>query len=506
MTEPTQDGLSLQEKKVLLALTERDAQTPEELLKSGGFGQTVEVMNAASWLQAKGLVSIAETVTSFYSLAKKQWAHKDLPERRALKFVNKRRGSCTIKELGESGKVKEKEVGIAVGWLKRKGWANVEKVEGEKCLVMTAEGRKALDERGADEKLIERLAKGDISEHEAPADLLKKLKSRQDIISEREVVKRTIELTEAGRKMAAAGLDLRDEVAQLTPRMLATGKWKDFQFKRYDVGVFAPAAHGGRPHPMRLLIDDIRQIFLEMGFTEIEGDYVESCFWNMDVLFIPQDHPARELQDTLYVKDSVHDVGAEGELADKVKAIHQDGGGTGSSGWGYAWSPNEAARKLLRTHTTVNTIRYLSEHPDPPVKVFSIGKVFRKEAVDATHLPEFMQIEGIIMEEGANFPMLQGVLVEFYKRMGFEKVRLRPAFFPYTEPSMEIEVKWKGAWMELGGSGIFRPEVTAPFGVKHPVLAWGLGLERLAMNVLGIKDIRDLYISDTDWLKSQPMI
>ena len=239
-----------------------------------------------------------------------------------------------------------------------------------------------------------------------------------------------------------------------------------------------------------------------MGFTEIEGDYVESAFWNMDALFIPQDHPARELQDTLYLDDPKSFLLDDEEAVAAVKAVHETGGDTGSTGWRYDWSREVAQQALLRTHTTVSTIRYLSEHREPPVRVFAVGRVFRREALDATHLPEFTQVEGIIMEEEASFGMLIGVLKEFYRRMGFPDVRVRPAYFPYTEPSMEIEVKFGDRWLELGGSGIFRPEVTAPFGIDTPVLAWGLGLERLAMLRLGLKDIRMLYQSDLEWLKT----
>jgi len=161
---------------------------------------------------------------------------------------------------------------------------------------------------------------------------------------------------------------------------------------------------------------------------------------------------------------------------------------------------------ILRTHTTVNTIRYLANNPEPPAKIFSIEKVFRRENIDTTHLPEFYQIEGIVYEKDANFSELIGILKEFYGKMGFEKTRFRPAYFPYTEPSMEIEVEWNGKWMELGGSGMFRPEVTEPLGIREPVLAWGLGLERMAMMVLGLKDIRELYFSDIEWLKNLPLL
>ncbi len=242
-----------------------------------------------------------------------------------------------------------------------------------------------------------------------------------------------------------------------------------------------------------------------MGFEEIEGDYVESCFWNMDVLFIPQDHPARDMQDTLYCKKPKK-MEIDRDLLRVIKEIHENGGNTSSRGWGYRFSEEEAKKVLLRTHTTVNTIRYLYKNPEPPAKVFSIGKVFRRENLDATHLPEFYQIEGIVHEEGANFRQLIGILKEFYRRIGFEKIRFRPAYFPYTEPSMEMEVFWKGKWMELGGSGIFRPEVTLPAGVKNPVLAWGLSLERLAMLKLDLDDIRILYENDLKWLNEVPLL
>ena len=210
----------------------------------------------------------------------------------------------------------------------------------------------------------------------------------------------------------------------------------------------------------------------------------------MDVLFIPQDHPARDLQDTFYLSEPASFVINDQDLVEQVKAIHEDRGETESAGWGSKWSKQKAQQALLRTHTTVGTIRYLSDNPDPPVRVFSVGRVFRREALDATHLPEFTQVEGIIVEPEANFGMLIGVLKEFYRRLGCHEVRVGAAYFPCGDK-----------WVELGGAGIFRPEVTAPFGIEHPVLAWGLGLERLAMLHLGIKDIRMLYQSDLQWLK-----
>jgi len=498
------ESLSNSEKKVLLALQELGESSPDEIEENGDFSGRVEVMNASSWLQTKKLVSIEEHIERFYALAKKQLEHKDLPERRALKQLKKSNGSLSIAELGKSGKVRPNEIPIAIGWLKRKGWAAIEKRNGETFLVLTEKGKASHNKKGKDEVTIAILAKGEVPETELDQGVIQELKKRQDIIKEREVLSRTIKLTEEGEKIAGSGLEIKKEVSQLEPQMLQTGEWKDVHFRPYDVNAFAPPLMHGKQHPMMAIIEDIRSAFLDMGFTEISGNYVESCFWNMDVLFIPQDHPARELQDTFYLKRKPVDL--DPKLVEIIKSMHEGGWKTESQGWNYDWDLEIARRSLLRTHTTVRTIHYLSQNPKPPEKTFIIGRVFRNESLDMTHLPEFYQVDGIIMEEDANFPMLIGILKEFYRRLGFEDVRLRPGYFPYTEPSMEIEVLYQGKWMELGGSGIFRPEVTAPFGIDAPVLAWGLGLERLAMHRLGLKDIRELYISDLKWLREASLL
>ncbi len=284
--------------------------------------------------------------------------------------------------------------------------------------------------------------------------------------------------------------------------MLQTGRWRDVRFRKYDVTAYAPSSHGGKRHPLTRYIEKIRRIFLEMGFTEIEGDFLGPAFWSFDALFQPQDHPARDMLDTFYVKGDLKSELPERRVVKRVAAMHEEGGGIGSTGWGYKWDLAEAKRPMLRPHTTAQTIEYLAEHPNPPQKAFIVGKVFRTDAPDSTHLPgEFHQMEGVIMEEGATLSMLMGTLEEFYRKMGLEEVRFRPGYFPYTEPSMEPEAYLKGQWIELGGSGIFRPEVTAPFGITTPVLAWGLGLERLVMVLEGLADIRALVWNDLEWLR-----
>jgi len=503
--DKTIQELSQNEKKVLLTLEKlKGKASPEDIFKNGEFNQEAEVMNASSWLQSKKLVTVEQHIKTVYSLGKegKHFLEKGLPEKRALKFISDKNGKTSLKEV--SSVLDEQEKSVAVGWLKRNDWATIKKEKDDTILEITDNGKKALKTETEEEKILKILEKN--PNIEVDKNKIISLLSRKNIIKEKEVVTSTVILTDAGKKVLEKGINIEEEISQITPSVIKSGEWKNKTIRPYDIHAFAPAVYGGKAHPLVDLISKIRQIFVQMGFQEIEGDYIESCFWNMDVLFIPQDHPAREMQDTLYCKNPSNFKIKEKDLIEKIAKVHEDGGGTSSTGWGYKFSNAESERVLLRTHTTVNTIRYLYNHPKPPCKVFSIGKVFRKESIDTTHLPEFYQIEGIVYEEKANFKQLVGILKEFYKRMGFEKIRFRPGYFPYTEPSMEVDVFWNGKWMELGGSGMFRPEVTEPIGVKNPVLAWGLGLERLAMMKFGLNDIRRLYVSDLDWLKKKSLI
>jgi phenylalanyl-tRNA synthetase alpha chain len=326
---------------------------------------------------------------------------------------------------------------------------------------------------------------------------LELLKTRQDVlkISERKEI--TLVPTGEGIKLGESS-SIGETISQLTPELLISKGWKSMKFREYDVNTFVTPEKPAKRHPLQKLIDEIRGIFVELGFEEISGNLLESAFWNFDALFVAQDHPARDMHDTFYLKEpKVIEIPKFMELKDRIKKTHEKGGTTGSSGWGGLWNENIAKKTLLRTHTTAVTARYLSglKKNDPPRKVFSIGKVFRNEAVDYKHLPEFYQVEGIIVDEKVNFRHLLGILKEFYDRMGFS-VRFRPGYFPYTEMSIEPEIylKERDEWIELGGAGIFRPEVVKPlFGFDCPVLAWGLGLDRVAALRLGLSDIRTLY-------------
>jgi len=498
------EGLSHSEKKVLVALQKLEGRaSPEKVFEAGDFQQLVEVMNAASWLQSKGALEIEESARKAYALRDRSLLEKGVPERRAIVLIGERGGSLGVKDL-EAAMGKE-ESSMAIGWLMKKKLARLDKSGAEPMLHLSDEGRANLGREMPDEALLKKLGEGDIFEDQVDKAALELLKARKGVLQDKLIVSRVLRLNRLGNEIVALGVEITDEVAQLTPELLQTGKWKGASFRRYDIRTFAPCQYPAKKHPITRIADEVRRIFVEMGFNEIDDEYVQSAFWNMDALFTPQDHPARELQDTFYLKSPGRLPLEDEEIVQKVKAVHENGGDTGSLGWRYAWCREEAERALLRTHTTVNTIKYLAMHPDPPAKVFCISRVFRNESIDMTHLPEFQQIEGIIMEEGANFDMLVCTLKDFYHRMGFDKVRVRPGPFPYTEPSLEVDVFYNGSWMELGGAGVFRPEVTGPLGIKHPVLAWGLGFERLAMLKWNLKDVRELYVTDLDMLRQNPI-
>jgi phenylalanyl-tRNA synthetase alpha chain len=331
------------------------------------------------------------------------------------------------------------------------------------------------------------------------------LMKRRQIIRTDVDKKITVEVTASGKKLIsdAKGISLEIE-DHLTSEMLKSGSWKSKKFRHYDITINVPSITGGKRHFVRQSIDYIKKVWLELGFKEMEGNLIQSAFWDLDALFVPQDHPARNMQDSFYIKDPAN--AKLPAIKKKIKDVHETGADTGSKGWGGKWSEEEASKNMLRTHTTVLSARTIAslKKEDLPAKFFSVNKVFRNEVLSWKHLFEFHQVEGIVIDPNATLKHLKGYLSEFYKKLGFEKVRMRPAHFPYTEPSLEVEVfhPIKKEWVELGGAGIFRPEVVKSLlGIDVPVLAWGQGLERGIMDFYKFKDIRMLYNNNLKEIK-----
>jgi phenylalanyl-tRNA synthetase alpha chain len=262
---------------------------------------------------------------------------------------------------------------------------------------------------------------------------------------------------------------------------------------------------GGRTHPYRAFLNEVKTRLVSMGFEEMRGPLVENEFWDMDALFMPQFHPAREIHDVYFVREPRESAPIPQPFAKNVARAHENGTGTGSVGWRYPFDPGRARRLVLRSQGTAVSARTMAAKPKIPGKYFSIARCFRYDHVDATHAPDFFQVEGIVLGEDITFRTLLGLLRLFAVEVArAREVKFLPAYFPYTEPSVEMHAKHPTlGWMELGGAGLFRPEVTLPLGVKVPVIAWGLGLDRMAMTALGLSDIRDLFTPDLETLRAQ---
>ncbi|XP_060108660.1 phenylalanine--tRNA ligase alpha subunit [Heteronotia binoei] len=302
------------------------------------------------------------------------------------------------------------------------------------------------------------------------------------------------------KKGSAFSTTVTKQETDLTPEMIASGSWRDMKFKAYNFEALGIMPESGHLHPLLKVRSQFRQIFLEMGFTEMPtNNFIESSFWNFDALYQPQQHPARDQHDTFFLKDPAEATDFPMDYLKRVKRVHSQGG-YGSQGYKYDWKLEEARKNVLRTHTTAVSARMLyqlaQQEKFTPAKYFSIDRVFRNETLDATHLAEFHQIEGVVADYGLTLGDLMGVLKEFFTKLGITQLRFKPAYNPYTEPSMEVFSYHQGLkkWVEVGNSGVFRPEMLLPMGLPEGVsiIAWGLSLERPTMIKYGINNIRDL--------------
>ena len=471
------------ERKVFLALRKLKRASIDEICNETGIDRD-RVSRAIYWLISKGLVRIVE-IKDFVIKRKKDI----LPEYELYNYL-KNEGPKSVKELKE----RFSNLEILIGWLKRK-----DLIEIKNGIVYPKEFKET-----PDLKLFEKI-KEEVFYSSLDDELRKgfdMLKHRKEYVEVREIAKKFYEITPKGESIPLE-FDTRERILQLTSDIISKIKSGELSYEHLNIGeieLVRKPVKVSRIHPLRELINEIREIFLEMGFEEISGRIVENSFWNFDALFVPQDHPAREMQDTFYLSIP-EKIEIEDDFVENVKIAHE--GGVYSKGWRYNWRKDLAEKALLRTHTTAVTIRYLAMNGNKEAKVFCIGRVYRKEKITYKHLPEFHQVEGIVVGD-VTFRDLIGILSEFYKRLGFERIRFRPSYFPYTEPSLEIEIFFekKEKWLELGGAGMFRPEVVRPFGITYNVLAWGLGLERLLMLKHDLDDIRKIYFSDIDWLRS----
>ena len=449
------------EKKIITSLKENPIQTPETLEKSTQLLPD-QIRRGIEWLKLKNLAIVDETKSSTISLGKNglDSFEKGLPERRLLNLV--KNGPRKLFDL-------QKELGFifgpAMGLCRKNNWIETSSDE----III-----KIIPSILPGEKTLQQIGNGKLSKGELDTTDLTDLLKRPDFIVENIVKSKKISLTNSAKSI---------DISNISGAI--------------DVEAKVPEFFVARTHPLKDTIDEIREIFVTLGFSEILGNMTQSSFWNFDALFTPQDHPARELQDTFFLDSiSAKKIGTAEQIR-KVSDSHK-------KNWRYQWDINEARKMVLRTHTTCVTIKHLAENKPDEARIFSLGRVFRNEKVSYKHLVEFNQIEGIVVGKDANLRNLMGIQREFYKRIGITKIKFWPTFFPYTEPSLQTMVynEKLGKWIELFGMGIFRPEVIKPLGITKPVLAWGGGIERIAMLKYDLDDVREFYNNNLGWLRS----
>ena len=475
-----------------------------KLLVTQGFNDS-SISRASNWLLARGYLHVDEFRRTRIRLGPEgeRFVKTGLPERLLLTaLVHKK---CTLSKIQESSGLSSNEVSLAIGWARRKGWIQIRKENGETILVPADTA-----EKGQDEILLERLVAGplEIDDLNPPMkEALESLEGRPNVVLFEYETDRTIGLTPTGREVANSLGELKEEVNQLTPELLVSGRWRDVQFRRYNLQAPVGNAWPGKKQPYLRFLDRVKLRLMAMGFKEMKGPTVELIFFNCDALYMPQNHPAREIHDIYYVKgqNDVDSPQLENYLKN-VKDTHENGWTTGSSGWGGKFNLKESRRLALRSQgTSISARKLIDPKLEIPGKYFSVARVYRPDVVDRTHLTEFNQLEGIILGSDLTFRNLLGTLETFAREVaGAQKISFRPDYFPFTEPSVELSAYKEGSgWIELGGAGMFRPEVTKPLGVEVPVIAWGLGVDRMFMMHNSITDIRQLFSQDLNWLREQ---
>lgn len=424
-----------------------------------------QVRRGIEWLKYKGLIEIDENIIKVIQLDTNgiKALKYGLPERRLVNSIDNAKAIREIKDSID-------EFNVAIAYAKSNNWISIEKG------IIKVINREKSDEELLLEKLENPKRYDELNNNEIKA--YESLKHRPNYVKE-------VTTKQSYIRLSKAALELLPEITKLQTRTL-------------DLEAIAPIIYTGNKHPLQDVIDEIREVLIGLGFQEINGNYIQSTFWNFDILFTPQDHSAREMQDTFYLKELSNEHINEA-IINNVRRAHEEG-------WHYKWDYNESKRLVLRTHTTAVTIRYLADNKPEEASVFTVGRVFRNEKLTYKHLIEFHQVEGIMIKQGLTLRDLMGLQREFYYRLGLKKVKFWPTYFPYTEPSLQSMVYHErlGKWVELFGMGIFRPEVTKPIGIKYPVLAWGGGVERIAMLKYDLDDLRELYTNRLSWLRGVP--
>ena len=471
-----------------------------------------KVLTVLDILSQRGLAVCSFEESEYVSLGKfgKKYLREGLPEVQLLLKIKDT--ASTLQDLNISHEV----LSSALREVKKKNLASFKKRNGKITLSITKEGRDFLKNRtNFLECFSAPVLKSDLSATQR--DILEEFTLRKGFFKTQTKKLRTFSLTEKGRHIVKS---LKENFRNLyllelvTPKLLREGSWKGKEFRYYDINPPTQVCDVGREHPLFESLNILEEIFVEMGFKEMEGPIIESAFWNMDVLWIPQDHPARDEQDTFYLEGKAE---LPKSLFKKVGEMHEKGIYKSHTHVG-EFSKHISSKRLLRTHSTPTTFRYLRdlgernrEGEDINGKYFYLAKVFRNEAVDATHLAEFFQGEGCIIGDNLSLSDLMGFITDYCKNLGLEKLKFKPTFNPYTEPSMEAHYYDENLkkWYSIINSGIFREETLKPFGLSgKTILAWGFGASRMASLLTKVQSMRELTGTTCDfkWIKERENI
>jgi phenylalanyl-tRNA synthetase alpha chain len=488
------------ERQVLRILKEQGQKTKAVELAQKMNENKERVISILNSLSERGLIQLEIIEIESYSLSAEgeDYLKNGLPEIRLFQVIQQFSGKISLEEVIQKSGLTPEEKGIAISWARKNKWIEILKDDG-----ISYVEAKVAEISSPIEIVLSKVKNGEEITGEELEDGIKKALGRTllqiEIVKafEAEVNPEQFSQIESLLEETTSG------IVNLTLEMISEGTWREQEFRPYNVELVPPPVNYGKKNPYAEFNDWLKEILVGLGFAEWQGPYVETEFWNFDTLFVPQDHVARDEWDSFVVVKPYD----KGSIIDKehfraVKAVHEDGGDTGSIGWNTVYSKDTAERLCLRAHTTPVSMRYLWEHRESPQKMFIIDRNFRSESIDAKHAMEFNQCEGIILDKGLTLRDLLGYLTEICHQVGIEKVKYKPGQFPFTEPSVEVFAKHeKLGWIEVAPGGIFRPEVTYPLGIKDTVLAWGIGSGRLYMASMGINDIRELYSRDLNWLR-----
>ena len=503
MEQPAIKNLHPLEVKVILRFTQNDELTIDGVesalsLKAGNGNQ------ALSWLCAKGIAaeSRREKINGYeITSLGRLWQKNGTPEENIVRFIEEK-GAKTLPEISAALSLDNKDAGSAFGALSKAG---ILAMDGEKRVVpgdfAKKEGylgpvRSLLDKAAAKDGPLDEQSLTE-TEKTAIQGLSRKRGAADAPFRTIEKEKVFFRFTDGHAGLAAALKNAGvsgDETGELTGAMLESGSWKGKQFRAYNINVPPARLLIGRSNPYAAFLEGVKDKLVSLGFAEFDGSLVETEFWNGDALFMPQFHAARDIHDVYHIKEPNRAKSIEEPHLTNIARAHENGGNTGSRGWNYAFDRDFTKRLVLRSQGTALSARTLP-HAEIPGKYFGIVRCFRYDKVDATHLSDFYQTEGIVLGEEVNLRTLLGFLKMFAEEVaGAKEVKYVPGYFPFTEPSVEVHIKHPVlGWFELGGSGIFRPEVTAALGVQVPVAAWGIGIDRMALMALGLSDLRELF-------------